>query len=225
MLRIGHRGAIGYEPENTLISFKKALEIGVDMIELDVYVLKTGELVVIHDDKVDGTTNGQGYVWDKSFEELRSLDAGRGQKIPSLQEVFDLVDKKIPINIELKGENTAEPVAKLIDSYIKDKGWTAEHFLISSFNYSELQKFKNLKTNIRIGILFDAKPLNYDELIQNLKPYSVNTSLKFISQSFVEEAHSKGLKVLVYTVNDKDDIKRMRNIGVDGVFSNYPDRI
>ena len=153
MLKIGHRGAMGHEPENTLCSFQKALELGVDMIELDVYVLKTGELVVIHDDKVDRTTNGHGYVIDKSFKEIRSLDAGQGEKIPTLNEVFGLVDKKVPINVELKGEGTAIPVAKLIEQYINDKGWTEEHFLVSSFDHPELKKFKELKPNIRIGAL------------------------------------------------------------------------
>src|SRR6056297_2287931 len=104
VLKIGHRGAMGYEPENTLRSFKKAIELNVDMVELDVYVCSSGELVVIHDDKVDKTTNGKGYVSEKSFDELRKLDAGMGEKIPTLQEVLDLIDKRAKVNIELKGK-------------------------------------------------------------------------------------------------------------------------
>ncbi|MFA6466811.1 MAG: glycerophosphodiester phosphodiesterase family protein [Patescibacteria group bacterium] len=225
MLKIGHRGAMGYEPENTLRSFKKAIDLGVDMIELDVYALKTGELVVIHDDKVDRTTNRQGYVMDKSFDELRSLNAGQGEKIPTLDEVFDLVDKKIPINIELKGEGTALPVARLIEQYISDKNWTEEHFLVSSFNHYELRKFQEFKPKIRIGALITGIPIGYSDYGVKLGAYSINLSLEFINQDFVEDAHSKGLKVFVYTVNDKDDIKRMRDMGVDGLFSNYPDKI
>lgn len=225
MLKIGHRGARGHEPENTLRSFKKALDLGVDMLELDVYVLKTGELVVIHDDRVDRTTNGQGYVVDKSLQELRSLDAGKGEKIPTLEEILSLVNKRVPINIELKGEGTAEPVAKLVDVYIKEKGWTNKHFLVSSFNHYELKKFKDLKPQINIGALICGIPIGYSEFAENLKAYSINLSLEFINQTLVDDAHQRGLKVFVYTVNEKDDINKMKALGVDGLFSDYPDRI
>src|SRR5271169_4061192 len=108
---IAHRGASAIEPENTLAAFKKALEFPfVKMIELDVYAIPSGQLMVIHDDKVDRTTNGKGYVMKSSFEYLRSLNAGRNrgkvEKIPILSEVIDLVDRKAKVNIELKGRNT-----------------------------------------------------------------------------------------------------------------------
>ena len=108
LLKISHRGACGYEPENTLASFKKAIEINADMIELDVHVCKTGEVVVIHDEKVNRTTNGKGYVSQKNLESLKKLDAGKGKKIPTLIEVLDLVNKRVKVNIELKGKKTAE---------------------------------------------------------------------------------------------------------------------
>ena len=225
MLKIGHRGAMGYAPENTLKSFKKGLALGVDMLELDVYALKTGELVVIHDDKVDRTTNGQGYVMDKTFDEIRSLDAGEGEKIPTLQEVLDLVDKKVQVNIELKGENTAGSVAKVIDEYINEKSWTNEHFLVSSFNHYELKEFNSLKNDIRIGALITGIPIGYCDYAEKVNASSVNLCIEFINQKFVDDAHKRGLKVFVWTVNDKDDINRMRDLGVDGLFSNYPDRI
>ena len=113
-LKIGHRGACGYEPENTLRSFKKALDLGVDTIELDVHKTKDEATVVIHDEKVDKTTNGTGFVADKSLEEIKKLDAGKGEKIPTLEEVLDLVNRKAQVNIELKGEGTARPVADII---------------------------------------------------------------------------------------------------------------
>lgn len=225
MLKIGHRGAMGYEPENTLKSFQKGLDLGVDMVELDVYALKTGELVVIHDDKVDRTTNGQGYVMDKSFDEIRSLDAGDGEKIPTLQEVLDLVDKKAQVNVELKGEGTAKPVAKVLDEYISRKGWSRDHFLVSSFDHYELKEFNALKPDIRIGALITAIPIGYCDYAEKVNAYSVNLNLEFINQKFVDDAHKRGLKVFVYTVNDKDDINRMKELGVDGLFSNFPDRI
>ncbi|MFT6331076.1 MAG: glycerophosphoryl diester phosphodiesterase, partial [Bermanella sp.] len=151
ILKIGHRGAMGHEPENTLRSFKKALALNVDAIELDVYVCKTGELVVIHDDKVDRTTNGIGYTEDKTFVELRQLDAGKGELIPTLEEVLDLVDRSVIVNIELKGRSTAIATYQVIDKYIKEKGWSELDFMVSSFDHHELNKFKHLYPQIPIG--------------------------------------------------------------------------
>jgi len=223
-LTIGHRGACGYAPENTLLSFKKALEFdNVDMIELDVYVLSSGELVVIHDDTVDRTTNGEGYVWDYSFDKLRELGAGEGEVIPTLNEVLDLVQRKVQVNIELKGEGTAEPTAKLIEEYL-EKGWQCEDFLVSSFNHHELKKFKELSPEVRIGALITAIPLDYAKFAEDLEAFAANLCIEFINKDFVDDAHSRGLKVYVFTVNTKQDMKRMKDLGVDGIFTNYLDR-
>ena len=225
IIRIGHRGACGYEPENTLLSFKKALKLNVDMIELDVYLCKTGELVVIHDDKVDRTTNGKGYITEKSFEELRQLDAGKGEKIPTLQEVLDLTNKKAKENIELKGEGTAKPVSKVIEKYVKEKGWSYDDFLVSSFNHYELLKFSKLNPNIKIGVLIKGTPIGFAEFAEKVNAYSVHLSLEFINKEFVEDAHKRGMKVFVWTVNDTDEMQRMKELGIDGIFSKFPDRI
>jgi len=225
ILKIGHRGASGYEPENTLLSFQKGIDLGVDMIELDVYCCKSGELVVIHDDKVDRTTNGKGYVWDKTLEELQSFDAGKGEKIPTLNAVLDLIDKKVSVNIELKGEGTAKPVSDLINYYVSEKGWTKEMFLVSSFNHPELVKFKKFNLEIKIGALSASIPIDYARFAQDLGAYSVNLCIDFINQNFVDDAHKRGLKVFVWTVNNLDDMNRMKTLGIDGVFSNFPNRI
>ena len=225
MIKIGHRGALGYEPENTLLSFQRAISLSVDMIELDVYACKTGDLVVIHDDRLERTTNGNGYIWEKTIEELRNLDAGKGQKIPTLMEVLNLVDKKTQVNIELKGEGTAKPVAETIASYISQNGWNEGMFLVSSFNHQELKKFKELMPDIRTGALITAIPQDYAKFGQDLNAWSVNLCIEFINQTFVDDAHDRGLKVLVWTVNHPEDIQRMKSLGVDGIFSNFPDRI
>jgi glycerophosphoryl diester phosphodiesterase len=111
---IGHRGAFGYEPENTLRSIRRALELGVDMVEIDVFVLPSGEIILMHDDRVDRTTNGHGITLDLSFAILRQLDAGKGETIPTLQEVIELVDSRVPINIEIKNPGSAKPVAAVL---------------------------------------------------------------------------------------------------------------
>jgi len=224
-MKIGHRGAMGYEPENTLLSFKKALELGVDAIELDVYVCKTGELVVIHDDKVDRTTNGKGYVMEKTFDELRSFDAGKGEKIPTLSEVLDVVNRKVQVNIELKGVGTAKPVSDLVEDYIGNKGWKHDDFMVSSFNHYELKEFGGLNPNVKFGALIVGIPIGFAEFAEKMNASSVNLCVEFINQEFVDDAHKRGMKVYVWTVNDEDEIKRMKSLGVDGIFSNFPDRL
>lgn len=225
MLRIGHRGACGYEPENTLLSFNRALQLNVDMIELDVHVCRSGEIVVIHDEEVDRTTNGKGYVVDKTLDELRILDAGKGETMPTLQEVLDLVDRKAKVNIELKGTGTAKPVFELLEGYVGERGWSYGDFLISSFNHHELQGLRGLSNESRIGVLIKDIPVGLVEFVEKVAAYSVNVYTESISRELVDDVHSRGMKVLVWTVDDIDQIERMKSLGVDGIFSNYPDRL
>lgn len=220
---IAHRGASGYEPENTLASFEKAIELGADMIELDVYVLKSGELVVIHDSTVNRTTNGSGHVTRFTLEELRRLDAGNGQKIPLLREVFDLVDKRVAINIELKGAHTAHPVAQLLTEYMTIHGWSANLFLVSSFKHAELQQFMWLLPNIHAGALYKSNPNSLSLISHNRHLYATNLNASFVNTKSVDTAHSRGTKVYVYTVNTPAEAARMQAMHVDGIFTNYPD--
>jgi len=230
---IAHRGASEIEPENTLASFKRALEFPfIKMIELDVYAIPSGEVMVIHDNKVDRTTNGKGYIMERSFEYLRSLDAGNGsgkgksgrrhEKIPTLNEVLDLIDKKVTVNIELKGENTAEPVKKVVEEYFK-KGWKPDDFTVSSFDHEELRKFKQLMPGIPVGVIFVGIPLGYAEYAQGIKAYSINLSVEFANKKIVDDAHRRGIKVFCWTLKEADEIERMCQLGVDGMFVNDPE--
>jgi len=224
-LKIGHRGAMGHEPENTIASFRKALALNVDAIELDVYVCKSGELIAMHDNKVDRTTNGKGYTQEKTFTELRELDAGNGELIPTLEEVLDVIDKKVIVNVELKGSNTALATSQVIRKYITTKGWDVTDFMVSSFDHLELKKFKTLYPEISVGALIEGVPLSYCDSAIELEADSVNLSLEFINQDFVNAAHEKGLKVYVWTVNDHDDIEKVKALNVDGIFTNFPERL
>ncbi|MGB8353416.1 MAG: glycerophosphodiester phosphodiesterase family protein [Chthoniobacteraceae bacterium] len=221
-LCIGHRGARGLEPENTLRSIRKALALGVDGVEIDVYAVED-QLVVIHDETLERTTNGTGRVEVQSFEYLRSLDAGNGEKIPTLREVLDTVDRRAFVNIELKGRETAALTSGLIREYMDTHAWKEQDFLVSSFDLDELGKLKN--TGIRSGVLFTKPPANYAVVTKSLDAYSVNIAVESANEAFVLDAHHHGLKVFVYTVNSIDGIKRMQAIGADGVFTDYPDRM
>ncbi len=195
------------------------------MVELDVYVCKTGELVVIHDDTVDRTTNGKGWIIEKTFEELRALDAGKGEKIPTLDEVLALIDKKMIVNIELKGPNTAEPIADLIKDYVKNRNWKHSDFLVSSFNHYEIKKFDEVNPGVDVGAIMLAIPIGYAEFADKTKTSFVVLSKETINQEFVDDAHKRDKKVFVFTINTADEFQRFGALGIDGVFSNFPDTI
>ncbi|MEK7631651.1 MAG: glycerophosphodiester phosphodiesterase [Patescibacteria group bacterium] len=160
-----------------------------------------------------------------TFDDLRTLDAGKGEKIPTLDEVLVAVGKDTLVNVELKGKHTAQPVAALITDYIQNKGWLAENFLVSSFDHVELHDFKQLAPSINIGALICGIPLDLAQCATTLQAYSLNLSDEFISQDLVDDAHKRGLKVFVYTVNTVEGARLLKNMGVDGIFTDYPDRI
>ncbi len=217
---IGHRGAKGYKPENTLASFEHALALGCSWVELDVYSVEE-HLLVIHDKAVDRTTNGTGLIADMSFDALRELDAGSGQQIPTLDEVIALIDRRCSINVELKGPNTADPVNQALKRYCSD-GWEPEQFLVSSFYHEELAKADK---TYRRGALFHNLPDDWLSQAQSLDAWSANFAHKDVSSELVNTAHDAGLKVLAYTANESNDIKRLADAGVDGIFSDFPDRV
>ncbi|MBN2639791.1 MAG: hypothetical protein JXR65_11980 [Bacteroidales bacterium] len=224
MLIVAHRGASGTQPENTLASFQKALDADATAIELDVHVCRSGELVVIHDETVNRTTNGKGKVADLTLAELQNLDAGNGEKIPTLQEVFDLVQGKAQINIELKGKHTAKPVADLIRQNSIENIWHTEDFLISSFNHKELKRFHKLLPEVRIGILYNYRPFFFRTKARKLNAFSINLSTKVVKAKRVERIHKNGQQVWVYTVNDHQTFERVSDTGTDAVFTNFPEQ-
>ncbi|MCB1646021.1 MAG: hypothetical protein KDI36_11240 [Pseudomonadales bacterium] len=220
MIKIGHRGACGYAPENTLKAFELAISMGCSVVELDVHVIQ-GELLVIHDESLERTTNGLGLLTEHTLEYLRQLDAGEGEQIPTLREVIELIDHRAEINIELKGPDTAVPVNSLLLELCA-RGWSASEFILSSFNHQELALGE---PQFRRGALFHYESEHYFEVTSRLQAWSLNLSLGIVNQQVVDSAHEKGLKVCVYTVNEPEDIQRMRVMGVDAIFTNYPDRL
>lgn len=224
LICIAHRGASGHEPENTLSSVEKAIELGADWIEIDVYAAE-GELIIIHDERLRRTTNGTGYIRDKSLAYLLSLDAGKGQRIPTLREILDLADRRVGINVELKGPKTAALAGSLIEDYIRDRRWSYEQFIVSSFNRRRLGQVKKLNPRIRIGILVDRQSRNYMRFARRYDAYSVHIHVSLASARFIGHAHESGLKVFVYTVNSPDEIERLQALGVDGIFTDFPELV
>lgn len=223
-LSIGHRGARGHEPENTLLAIDTGIALGSDMIEFDVQ--RCGEqLVVLHDPRLERTTNGAGRVSEVSFDYLRGLDAGKGQQIPTLNEVLALVAGRVSLNIELKSAHgTAAAVATVLRDALND-GWQTEQFLVSSFHLPELYEFKQLAPEIPIAVLVCGVPLDWAACATELGAQALNISAEFADPTLVRDAHARGLKVHAYTVNHPSEIAAMRALGLNGVFSDYPERV
>ncbi len=221
MIIFGHRGAMGHAFENSIASFKKALELNCRWIELDVYNVENN-LVVFHDDRLERCTNGFGRISDKTYSEISDLRLKNGERIPLLKEVLKIIGGTASVNIELKGENTVLLTVELIREYFK-KGWRKEQFLISSFNHIELSKIHKVDSSLKIGALTCSIPMNYSEFAQKMNAYSIHCSSDFINYEYVKDAHRRGLKVFVYTINEIDEFYRMKALGVDGIFTNFPD--
>ena len=201
----------------------KALELGADGVEVDVHFVD-GQLVVIHDDTLERTTNGHGRVAEQSFACLRSLDAGLGERIPTLAEIFDVVNRRAVINVELKGPHTAAPVAALIAEYVNRRNWSCDDFLVSSFDPARIREVKQLCPEIRIGALIAKAPRGLAEFAEALGVWSLHVGKRGATPRLVADAHGRGLKVFVYTINQPGEIARMKTLGVDGVFSDFPER-
>lgn len=225
MLKIAHRGAKAYESENTLQAFQEALDLNSDGIELDVHLSSDEQIIVIHDETIDRTTNGKGLVNTFSLSELKSFLIDEKFQIPTLKEVFDLVDKKCLINIELKGLGTPTKVVSLIEEYILEKNWNYNHFIISSFDWNMLEETSNLNPNIPIGVLTEENLDTALAFAEKIKAKAINPDFQLLNANIVREIQEKGFLVLPWTVNSEQDIQKVKSYNVDGIISDNPDKI
>ncbi|WP_434939949.1 glycerophosphodiester phosphodiesterase [Shewanella sp. HL-SH8] len=222
MLIFAHRGASGYHPENTLIAMQAALDLGVEAIELDVHNVE-GQLVVFHDRRLEGKSNGHGLIRQSTLNQLAKLNV-KHQPIPTLWQVLELIQGRCIVNIELKGDNTVPPLLALYPQAISLLGFKPEQLLMSSFNHPYLAQIKQALPTAYVAPLLGGIPLDLAKIVTDLQAYSAHIDLSFISQALIDDAHQRGAKVYVYTVDNPDDIRALKTIGVDGVFSNYPDK-
>ncbi|WP_269686473.1 glycerophosphodiester phosphodiesterase [Flavobacterium lacustre] len=231
MLKIGHRGAKGYASENSLFSFEKAIEMGVDGIELDVHLSLDGQIIVIHDDTIDRTTNGKGFVNTLSLQELKTFRINEKQaseleqQIPTLNEVFDLVNQTCFINIELKGKGTASAVVALIEKYIWEKNWKYANFLISSFDWNAVQEVRFLNENIPIGILTETNLDLAFSFAKFMKAEAIHPEFHLLTQDNTAQIQAKGIQVFPWTVNEYEAIQKIKTYNVNAIITDFPDRI
>ena len=222
---IGHRGAMGHAPENTVLSIQKALELGVDSIEIDVFRCQSGEIVVFHDKKLNKLTNGKGKIQQKTWSQLQELQVMGSESIPVLEEIIQLINGRVRLNIELKGKGTAIPTIEILKKYFNKDLLKQKNILVSSFDWDELLALRSKSQKIPIGVLIDGNPLLALKFAKEVDALSINSDYKFLNKNNVDLINSKGYKLYPYTVNDGDEMKKLVSIGVDGIITDYPDKL
>ena len=233
ILNLAHRGASGEYPENTMLAFEKAIEQGADGFETDVHLSADGELVVIHDDTLDRTTNGTGNVYSYSFSELRRLSAGKsnginGLKMPHLREVLELVrDKGMVLNIEIKNNTTFYPniEEKVINLIYEYK--LLNSVLLSSFNHQSMALCKKIAPRIKTGLLYSQplyRTVDYAKMCgaDALHPHYL---LAIHDKALREDCNKESLGLNVWTVNETEDMLTMINMGVNSIITNFPGKL
>ena len=226
-LSIGHRGAKGYVAENTYESISKAIELGVDGIEIDVFKCASGELVLFHDKNLKELTGESGLIENLNIKELEQFLVLGKYKIPTLTDVLTKIETPLFVNIELKGLNTAQPTSKIISDISTNTSWSFEHFIVSSFNWDELKLFRSVDKNTPVGVLV-SKSMSINEAIEfgkNINAQAIHPNFKLLNDKAVKKIKNNGFKIYTWTVNNEDDINFMKKLKVDGIISDYPDRI
>jgi glycerophosphoryl diester phosphodiesterase len=236
---VAHRGYSSQAPENTLAAFERAIESGSDMIEIDITLSEDGHFIVIHDDTLDRTTDGRGFVAHHSLEQIKRLDAGSwhsvefaGQKLLTINEVLEKIAPRIGLNIEIKPLFTLTAVSKLLVAIHKlvedvESSGLTDTILFSSFNFFVLEHLRSLSANVRLGVLY-CHPFSEFDPIQVcglLKAYSLHPHISLTDAPLVSTMHQIGVKVMPYTLNDTEMMRNLIFCGIDGAFSDYPERL
>ncbi len=234
MLNIAHRGFSGKYPENTMLAFKKAVEAGADGIELDVHFTKDGEVVIIHDERIDRTSDGEGYVVDFTYAEISGFDASAGfagvygfNRIPTLREYFELVKpiEGFITNIELKTSINEYPGIEKVVLELIDEFGLEDRIIISSFNHYSIMRTKAINPRIKCGFLESSWIYNFGEYTKTRGVECVHPLYLSLNEESVSEIKSNGIQINTWTVNKEADVERLYNLGVDAVISNYPDMV
>lgn len=225
-LVIAHRGASGYRPENTMPAFALAVEQRADMVETDLHRTRDGSIVVTHDEELAGL-GGVGEIADASLAEVRALDAGGGERVPTLDELLDGFGARIAFNLELK-RGTRGPYEGLEAgalAAVEARG-LLPGTLFSSFYDPVLARLRELAPAARLGLLISVRfPRDIVARARALAAEAIHPEAPLVDRRLVEEAHAAGLRVLVFTVDAEDEMRRLLALGVDGLFTNLPDRM
>lgn len=228
--RCAHRGASGHAPENTLAAFRLAWEMGAEMCELDVQQTADDRLVVMHDDTLERTTNGNGQLWEMSLAELQRYDAGlwydqrfSGEALPALEEVIAFARGKMKLNIEIKihGHERKNLPALVVETIQREK--FVNDCIVTSFDWKTIDAIKKFAPELKVGYIFGWKEFSPEVFTATVELLSTHYSL--VNNDFIQRARATGQKVHVWTVNYKWMMRRLWKRGVDAIITNYPDRL
>ena len=220
VLRIGHRGAAGHAPENTLAAIQRGIELEADFVEIDVRCTADGVLVALHDATVNRTTNGRGRIDALSLGEVRALDAGNGEHIPTLEQVLKVAAGKTGLMLELKVGGVAPMTVQAVQ-----KAGFKDPVIYASFLHDELVVVRSVDPEAALMLLFDRLPHSPVACAMTYRPSYVGLRHDTVTRRLVDAFHHEDLLVCVYTANSDGDIKHALSVGVDGVISNFPERI
>ncbi len=217
---IAHRGAAALEPENTLRGFRRAVELGADWTECDVHLTADGRLVVIHDETVDRTTDGTGAVGEMPLEQVRALDAGGGERVPTLQEVLQLVRGRIRLQVELKGEGVEEAALRAVES-----ADMLGQVLFTSFHPERIRRVKDLEPAAEVAALTSDPADDTVRQALNCGAGSLHVHYRKLTWGLVEQAHEAGLLVGAWNPDAEPQWRAMLALGVDVLGTNRPDAL
>jgi glycerophosphoryl diester phosphodiesterase len=222
---VGHRGAMGYCPENTLVSFERGLELGADWIELDVHLSSDGALIVIHDETLDRTTNGHGLVRDHTLQQLRALDAGNGQRLLTLEEVLDWAHQRNTVlDIEIKNAPVFYPgIEDKVVGAIRETEML-DQVIVISFDHVAVKRVKELEPRIATGVLYACRPTDGGvPLARAAQADAVLPHWAYVTEEDVALAHKAGLSVAPWASSDPQVLRHLVACRVDAIGTNHPD--
>jgi len=226
ILVIGHKGASIIAPENTLLAFRKAIQLKADYIEFDLHKTLDGEIVIIHDNDTYNITGKQGLIEELTLKEIQELDAGEGEKIPTITELINLTKGKINLQPEIKASGLINDLIQILT-----KNNLIKKTIISSFDITQLIKIKEIEPRLKIGYLIPSeltRPRILNRYIQKAirnEFYAIHPHFTAVSKEFVDNAHENNLKINAWTVNEEDEIIRLKALGVDGIITDNIDLV
>ena len=220
ILRVGHRGAAGHAPENTLAAIRKGISLGADFIEVDVQRTRDGRLVVMHDERVDRTTNGSGPVSSLTWDELQLLDAGNGERVPSLEAVLAATSGHAGLMLEAKAAGTGPAIHHAVQSSA-----FSGPIIYASFLHAEILAIRKIDPLATTMALIEFVPTADAAFAHDAGANMAGLPFEFATAGFIATLHAAGIEVFVYTVNEPRLIQHAIDLGVDGIISDYPDRI
>ncbi len=224
---VAHRGAMGYAPENTLVAMKKAIEMKAEYSELDVQETKDGKIILLHDKTLKRTGNRDLNIWELNYDDLKDIEVGewfseefKGEPIPTLEEVINLVKGKMKLNIELKANKHEKMLAERALQVVIDNNFL-DQVVFTSFKFDEIRRLRAINKEAKVGYIFSRMPTSVDVFSEDVDMLSAK--YKLVDEEFMSKARAAGKEVAVWTVNKPEDMRRMIELGVDAIITNYPD--